>query len=358
VTTIAEVAEEAGVGVGTVSRVLNGNPSVRDSTRRRVLDVIAALGYEPSPAARALSTGRTHAIGVVAPFFTRPSVTERLRGVAQRLDAAGYQLNLLDVERPEQRDASFRALAVRGRVDGLLSISLLPTEAELARLRAARVPVVLVDRRGPGLPSVHIDNLGGGRMATRHLLELGHERIAFVGDEEENPYGFDSSAQRRAGYEAALREAGLEPDPGLVHRRPHGRGSARELARALLAGPAAPTAVVAASDLQALGVLEAAESVGLAVPRDLSLVGFDDVELARYVGLTTVSQPLEESGWLGAHMLLAALGGASPPARELPLALVVRATTCPRRPANPFVAPNGGAGTRSRAAAGADALPG
>src|ERR687898_635814 len=123
-TTIARVAEEAGVGVGTVSRVLNGSPSVSAGTRRRVLEAIATLDYQPSPAARALSTGRTNTIGVVAPFFTQPSV----------------------VERPDQRRELFRSLAARGRIDGLLAISLAPTEHETRRMELAGVPVVLLDR--------------------------------------------------------------------------------------------------------------------------------------------------------------------------------------------------------------------
>src|SRR5215218_3658533 len=132
-TTITRVAEEAGVGVGTVSRVLNGSPAVSADTRRRVLDAIATLDYQPSPVARALSTGRTNTIGVVAPFSTQPSVIERLRGVSHTLASDGYQLILHDVERPDLRRELFRALAARGRIDGLLAISLAPTDRDRRR---------------------------------------------------------------------------------------------------------------------------------------------------------------------------------------------------------------------------------
>src|SRR5215212_7040199 len=142
-TTIARVAEEAGVGVGTVSRVLNGSPAVSKDTRRRVLEAIATLDYQPSAAARALSTGRTNTVGVVAPFFTQPSVIERLRGVSHTLAREGYQLILHDVERPDQRRDLFRSVAARGRMDGLLAISLAPTEAELRRMQRASIPIVL-----------------------------------------------------------------------------------------------------------------------------------------------------------------------------------------------------------------------
>src|SRR3954454_3659657 len=138
VTTIARVAQEAGVGVGTVSRVINGSAAVSEAQRRRVLDVVAELGYEPNATARALSTGRTRSVGVIAPFFTRTSVIQRLRGVARMLAGSGYQLTLVDVETPAQRDAAFRSLI--GRVDGLLSISLAPSHEDLARLLAAGVP--------------------------------------------------------------------------------------------------------------------------------------------------------------------------------------------------------------------------
>jgi DNA-binding LacI/PurR family transcriptional regulator len=322
--TITEVAREAQVGVATVSRVLNGSPAVRPETRRRVLSAIARLGYSPNAAARALSTGRTRAIGVVAPFFTRPSVMERLRGVSRVLAAADHRLVLFDVERPAQGNEYFQTLPGRGGLDGLLSISLCPSEAQLARFAAAGMPVVLVDHRHPRLPAVHTDDVAGGRLATGHLLALGHERIAFLGDRERDGQRPGSSAWRRAGYEHALAAAGLEP---LVRRVPHGRAAAAALTRELLEADDPPTALFAASDTQAVGALEAAAALGVRVPEDLSVVGYDDIEIARYAGLTTVAQPLDESGARGAELLLAALGGAAVTGVQLPVELVVRSTT-------------------------------
>ena len=327
-TTIARVAALAGVGVGTVSRVLNHSGAVSAATRRRVEDAIDALGYEPSAAARALSTGRTMSIGVVAPFLTQPSVVERLRGVARRVADADYRLVLLDVERPDRVIDSVGSFAVHGRVDGLLVISL----AVPAGFRLGHLPTVLVDRRSDELPSVSIDDAAGGRLATEHLLELGHTRIAFVGDLEDSPYGFDSSAQRRAGYEAALGDAGVAVDPALVRAAPHGRDHARALARELLGSAAPPTAIFAASDDQALGVLEAAEAASVPVPDRLSVVGFDDLEVARYVHLTTVAQPLEASGACGVELLLDALAGGTPRSERLDCELVVRGTTAAASP--------------------------
>ena len=347
--TIAEVARQAGVGVATVSRVLNGSPAVRDETRRRVLDAIADLGYEPNAAARALSTGRTGAVGVVAPFFTRPSVMERLRGVSHVLAGAGYQLVLFDVERPGQEHASFSRLSAGRGLDGLVSISLCPPDADLERFAAAGVPVVLVDHPHDDLPAVHTDDFAGGRLATEHLLRLGHRRIAFLGDFEHNHHGFTSSARRREGYEHALAAAGVRADPRLVRRGPHGREAAAALTRELLTSRAPPSAIFAASDTQAVGVLEAADALGAAVPDDLSVVGYDDIELARYAGLTTVAQPLEESGAHGAELLLGALEGAPVGGRELAVQLVVRQTTGPS-------GKNRGGSARHRQARGMDRL--
>jgi DNA-binding LacI/PurR family transcriptional regulator len=290
-----------------------------------VLDAIAELGYAPNPAARALSTGRTLSVGVVAPFFTRPSVIERLRGISHVLAGAGYRLVLFDVERPGQDAEFFRTLP--GGLDGLISISLCPPDADLDRFAAAAMPVVLVDYPHERLPAVHTDDVAGGRLATEHLLELGHERIAFLGDFEHNYHGFTSSAMRRVGYQEALCSAGLDVDLQLVRRASHGREPAAVLTRELLDLADSPTAIFAASDTQAMGVLEAADELGVAVPDDLAVVGYDDIEIARYAGLTTIAQPLEESGAVGAHLLLSTLEGGEVAGRQLPVRLVVRSTT-------------------------------
>jgi LacI family transcriptional regulator len=319
-TTIAQVAKRAGVGVATVSRVLNRSPRVSEPTRERVLEVIDELGYTPNASARALSTGRTLTVGIVAPFFTQPSVVERLRGVSRVIGAAGYQLVLFDVEGPYR----FAELAAGGRVDGLLCVSVCPPAEDLERFEAAGIPVTLVDCEHPGLPGVFIDDFEGGRLAADHLLALGHRRIGFIGDREPHPFGFTSSSRRRIGASSAITEGGADV---IVHRGPHGREEARLIATELLTDGHPPTAIFAPSDIQALGVLEAADDLGLDVPGDLSVVGFDDIEIARYAGLTTVAQPLEESGTRGARMLLGSLEGEGSGAERLALRLVVRRTT-------------------------------
>lgn len=332
VVTIADVAAHAGVGAGTVSRVLNDSPRVSETTRARVLAAIEALDYRPNPLARGLSRGRSQTLGVVVPFFTHASAVERLRGVVAALDGSRYDLVLFNVESPRHRDEHFATLTRRDRADGLLVMSLPPPPASLARLAAASVPVVLLDARGSGVPVVVTDDVEGGRMATQHLIDLGHERIAFIGDDPDDPLGFVAGSAREQGYRATMAAAGLDVPDGYVAHGPHVRAAARALAERLLAASPRPTAVFASSDAQALGVLEAVRGAGLDVPADVSVVGFDDVEVSGYAGLTTVRQPLFESGRLAATLLLDALDDEHPPTpgvHQLPLELVERSTTAP-----------------------------
>mgnify|MGYP000153170989 CR=1 FL=1 len=329
-TTIADVARRAGVGVGTVSRVLNRSPLVRDSTRARVLEVIEELQYTPSSVARRLSLGRTLTIAVVVPFLTRPAAVERMRGIIAGLRQTAYDVVVFDVETTTQRGEQLQAASSGDRTDGAIVVSLEPTDDDVARFERSGVRAVLVDARHPALPSVVIDDVHGGRLATQHLLDLGHRRIGFVGDLPDPAFRFTSSSDRLHGHLDALTAADVEHDPGHVRTGVHGRVVARGLALELLSADERPTAIFAASDTQALGVLEAAGELGLEVPGELSVIGFDDIEIASYLGLTTVRQPLFESGLRGAEHLLRALAGEAAAAEEtLALAVVARRTTGP-----------------------------
>ncbi len=330
--TIADVARQAGVGAGTVSRVLNESPLVSAGTRRRVLDVMAELDYRPSSAARQLSRGVTHTIGVLMSFFGNPSAVERLRGLMPQLSRAGYDFALADVESMEERDRAFAHLLDSSRVDAVLIVSLVPSQLELDQLASATMPIVFLDRLQAGMPCVATDDVQGGRIAAEHLIALGHRRIAFIGDLPGRHF-FTSSADRRTGFLQALSAAGIEPDPMLVVEAPNGRERAQAVADRLLSLPERPTAVFAASDVQAFGVMEAARARGLAVPDDLSVIGFDDIEAAGFVGLSTVRQPLRESGEAAANMLLELIDGRrlERPVVLLPLELVPRSTTAPPR---------------------------
>ena len=328
--TIRDVAGRAGVSVATVSRVINDSARVNPETRARVLAAIDDLDFQRSSTARNLSIGRSQGIGVIAPFFTTPSVVERLRGVVGGLARRGYDLLLFDVEAPEQRADALRDFARRDRLDGLIVISLPLSDEDVDRLQRADLPVVLVDVAHPRLPHVVIDDVHGGRLATEHLLAKGHRRIGFLGDLPENPFGFTSSERRRRGYELALRDAGIEPGCETSSQLgPYGLDEARPLAEALLRRDDPPTAIFAASDMQAVGVLRCARELGLRVPEDIAVIGFDDIDVADLLELTTVRQPLWDSGARGAEALLLAIeDGRREPVRQLePLAVVERATT-------------------------------
>ena len=328
--TIRDVARLAGVGVGTVSRVLNNHPSVRPETRARVLEAIQALNYRPNPSARRLSLRKTLTIGVIVPFITNPSVIERLRGIIVGIESTEYDLIIYNVETLQHRDRYFHEVPRRERVDGLLIISLMPDDDDVREFQEAQVPVVLVDTIHSGVPSVAVDDVAGGRMATEHLIALGHRRVAFLGDVYPNPFRFTSSYYRYLGYAHALADAGIPLRDEYVVTGEHSRQVAFDLAYQLLSLPEPPTAIFAASDNQALGVWAAAKSLGVRIPEDVSLVGYDDLDISYYLGLTTVHQPLFESGLEAARLLLAHMRGEEVPAKTiLPLRLEVRETTAP-----------------------------
>lgn len=333
--TIRDVARRAGVGSATVSRVLNNSPLVTESTRSRVMQAIADLKYAPNPTARRLSLGKTLTIAVIAPFFTRPAFVERLRGVESVTAATHYDLIIYNVEDFAKRDLYFRSVPRSDRSDGVLIISLPPRDEDVAFLSNNDVPIVLIDANHPELNSLNrviIDDITGGRLATQHLLGLGHRRIGYISDPLESPFRFTASYDRYQGYRQALAEAQVEFEPTLHMWAEHGRLQAKALARAMLSQPNRPTAIFAASDTQALGIMEAARDLNLRVPQDLSVVGYDDIELAEYLNLTTVRQMLFESGRRGVNMLLHLLEnepGAEPKCDLLPVELVVRGTTAP-----------------------------
>jgi DNA-binding LacI/PurR family transcriptional regulator len=332
---IRDVAERAGVAVSTVSRVLNDAPGVAAPTRERVRAAMTELRYSPSATARNLSLGRTQTLAVIAPFFTQPSVVERLRGVDEVVGATAYDLTIFNIETPEQRHEAMLRVARRDHVDGVLVISLPLTDAEVRGLRGQELPAVLIDAEHEALPHVVVDDEAGGVLAAEHLLEAGHRRIAFVGDHAENPFGFVSSERRLRGLRAALGRADVELPHGYVRRGPFGRETAGALTRELLALDRPPTAIFAASDVQAFGVLDAVARAALAVPDDVSVIGFDDIEVAAAIGLTTVRQPLRESGRLGARLLLDALEDEriDEDRHVGELAVVARRTVCARESA-------------------------
>ena len=329
--TIRDVAKHAGVGVGTVSRVLNESESVRDSTRVKVLSAIEELNYSPSSVARYLSGGKSMAIGVVVPFFTNDSVVRRLQGVVSVLGNSDYDLVLFDVEKSEKGEELLTNIVQRSLVDGLLILSLLPAQSDLERFLESGIPAVMVDASHPDLPSIVVDNESGAWQAARHLLALGHRRIGYLSDHPNNPFNLAPVVDRFAGYCGALNEAGLAYDADLYVESLVDRDDARQKAYKLLEQEERPTAVFAYCDIQAIGVIEAARDLGLRVPQDLSVIGYDGIEAAEYMQLTTIRQSLYDSGVKGAELLLQVMDGRAPADKKivLPTELVVRETTAP-----------------------------
>ena len=269
------------------------------------------------------------------PFLTRPSVVARLAGAIGVLDARGFDTVVRNVETAAQRDRQLAALTARHEADGAVIVSLRLTSVHLAALRTSRLPLTMVDSEAPGVPSTLVDDVKGGWLATEHLVRFGHCRIAFIGDERGSSLDFLSTRRRLLGYRRALTTTDwptTRPWCGWVSiRRSRGPAGGGAILRYL-----PPTAIFAASDTQALGVLAAAEKHGRAVPADLSVIGFDDLDSAAQLGLSTVHQPLADSGARGASRLCALIAGQQvrPLREELPLSVVPRrSTTTLRRPA-------------------------
>jgi len=333
-TTLRDVAKRAGVTAGTVSRAINGSPLVNELTRDRIMSIVEELNYSPNLVARRLSIGKTMAIAVVVPFFTRPSVVIRLSGVVQSLAQTTYDLVIHNIEQPDRRHEGFLDVLRPERVDGALIISwsLFPQDVE--EILTSNIPTVLIDTNQPALKNYHqifVDDVEGGVKATEYLLGLGHEKIGFIGDPVENPFRFHSSYHRMKGYVATLEAAGIAYRESYVERGEHDHKVAKDLAVKMLSQPAPPTAILAASDTQAMGVLQAARELDLHVPKDLSVMGYDDIQAAEFVELTTVRQELYESGRLATRLLLETLDAPEiePVHQMLPTTIIERKTTAP-----------------------------
>lgn len=331
--TIYDVARTAGVGVGTVSRVLNNSSRVSPETQEKVLSAIRVLGFRRSKVARQLSTGiQHHNVGAIMPFITHPSFVERLRGMQLALDNQDNNFNLVlyNVSDPDRYQEQLLAVVEQTAVDGLLIATLTVSDEQRDLLTQAGIPfVTLSDACSDESNCISLDNVHGGYLATQHLLELGHRRIAYIGDEFANVYGFLTSELRYKGYLSALEEYDVPCYQEYVCLGVHGEETAHKFTEHLLTLPEPPTAIFAMSDIQAVGCILAIREAGLHVPEDISVIGFDDVQLSRYIELTTIRQHLEQSGYLGMQLLLDMLVNPdnAVPCGLPPLELVVRGTT-------------------------------
>jgi DNA-binding LacI/PurR family transcriptional regulator len=341
--TIHDVARQARVAPATVSRVINGTAPVSDATRSQVLKAISDLNFVPSPSARKLSMGKTMTIACIVPFFTRPSFVERLSGVVSTIEESNYEVVVYNVETEKRRNWCFNEVPRPDRCDGVIVMSMTPNDSDYASLARYGLPVVLVDGFHEAFASVSEDSFAGAQIAIEHLVQLGHKRIGFIGGPLQDTFNFQatSTARRLGGYRRAMSEAAFAIDDDLIcidNLFAIGKKSieiAGEFTRQLMAVDNPPTAIFASSDIQAIGVMQTLRAMNIRVPEDVSVVGYDDIELAEYLQLTTINQALRLSGAMGAQKLLSMLGvtptdQANVPSSmysHVPLKLVVRGTT-------------------------------
>jgi LacI family transcriptional regulator len=322
--TLREVARRAGVSIKTASRVANREPNVAAATRRRVERAIAALGYRPNSLARGMRTRRSDLLGLVVPSIRNPFYPAIARGVEDAARVFGRAVCVLSADRDPERERACIALLVDRRVDGIILGSPVVGPAALRPARRAGIPIVAMnpDVRLPGVVTLRIDNTAAAWAMTRHLLELGHRRIGFL----DGIPGLLRCRERLAGYRAALEAAGIPFDPDAVERGDFTYEAAYQATGKLLDRRPSLTAVFAGNDLMAIGAIAAARDTGRRVPDDLSVVGFDDIDLAAAVrpALTTVHQPSYEMGALAAEIILNPDQAGGPHTRTMDTRLVVR----------------------------------
>jgi LacI family transcriptional regulator len=328
--TIGDVAAQAGVSIATVSKVINGRYGVAPATLEKVQAVIDQLGYESSLVARSLRSRRTNVIGIVVADI-EPFSAELLKGAGAAIRERGYELIVYSGS-GHGKDHSGWERRYISRLGGTLTdgiILVTPTVVDVDD----GTPVVAVDpHTGPStLPSVHSDNLAGATSATRHLLELGHRRIGFLAGRPD----LESARQREQGYRQALGAAGIGVDPDLIRVGDYDLVTSEEPARQLLTLDDRPTAVFAANDLSAMQTLHVARTLGLDVPGDVSVVGFDNIPESALIEppLTTIDQSIQEMGKQAVQLLIDVIEGHTEGPRQitLPTRLVVRQSSGPPR---------------------------
>jgi len=300
--TIVDVAREAGVSYSTVSRVLNNEAYVKETTRERVTDAVNALGYVANQQARSLRGGKSMTIGLIVRNLGSEYMGAIVRGIDSHIVDAGYDLMVYTTHNRVAKEASYAQMMTRGMVDGLLVILPRNGEQYLGRLRAQKFPHVIIDDPGDNAdsPAVLVDNYDGAYQITKYLIEQGHRDIALITGE----IVIQAATERHRGYLAALEEYGLSPHSVVEGDffQPSGYRAAKEI----LSAKKRPSAIIASNDVMAFGVVEAANELGIDIPTELSLTGFDDDPQAVAIQprLTTVRQPLEEMGRVAAQMVL------------------------------------------------------
>lgn len=312
--TIYDVARKAGVGIGTVSRAINNSPQIKPETKERILAAIEELGYSPHTMAQRLARRHTGILAAVMPFYTGHFYQELLRGIQRSLSKYEYDLIIYFVDRQNKLNVYLDRTLKEKRCDGVLVISMDVPVEYIQRFAAAKLPLIVLDRWQSGVDCVHVENEEGAYQATRYLISLGHRRIAMIsGNQESKP-----TRQRRRGYERALRSAHIAVDEGLfisadmvagedsvlLNDGFNAEAGRKAMERLLRLQDGAPTAIFASSDILAVGAMKAAQEAGCRIPEDVQIIGFDDIELAGYLSLTTMKQPMHEMGKLAIERIM------------------------------------------------------
>lgn len=321
--TIYQVAEAAGVSIATVSRVLNAPHRVNENTRKRVLGAIEELHFVPKAEASARARKEFRRIGVLTPYFTEPSFVQRMRGISNVLMRTEYELIVYAVESLAQLRGYLDMLPISRRIDGLIIMSLPLADGDAERIRGNHLPTVLVEYNHPLFSSIEIDNENGGRLAAEYLLGKGYRRMAFIGEAGEPPYSLHPSAYRLTGFQKTLSEAGTPLNDAYIGLNPLDMHKVTRQTNQFLDLPQPPQAIFACSDIQAAGVLKAARERGLRIPDDLAVLGFDNIDLADYIELTTIDQALDESGRTAVELLIARMADPERPLQNIKLQLSV-----------------------------------
>jgi LacI family transcriptional regulator len=326
--TIREVAKVASVSSTTVSHVINGTRFVSEPVRARVLNAMDALGYQHNVLARSLRRGETHTIGLILPDSANPFFAKVGRSIEAAAFDLGYSVVLCNSEGNLAREQHYTQVLTQRQVDGVIFVAAGDRTKSLSVLLDRCAPFVVIDRDLPDVKAdtVLADNRQGGHLATRHLLALGHRRIACIS----GPSNVTPSAERVTGYRQALTEAGLPTLESLILRGDFQLEAGWSAALALLRSSAPPTAIFACNDLMAIGGIRAAAELGRRIPGDLAVVGYDDIELAAYSvpPLTTVRQPTADMGRRAVRLLVDRIGDPDLPHRReiFPTTLTIRAS--------------------------------
>ena len=305
--TIKDIAREVGVSPSTVSRALSDSPLISEKTKQNVKEVAQRLGYERNELARGLVKGSSGAVGLVVADITNPFFSDIAQGVGEVAHRFGYGVMLCDTAGKANRESDYIRLLRRKRVDGLILTSATINDPYLKDLAKTRTPFILVSRlcRSVDAPYVVVDDRVGARLAVEHLINLGHQYIGFIG----GPANVQSSRDRMATYREVLQEHGLAEKEEWMGFSDFTQAAGRKAGRQMLSLPERPSAIFAANDMIALGVLEVAEEMGFLIPDDLSLVGYNDISYASLprVQLTTVAQPTQEMGQIASEWLLSTI---------------------------------------------------